>query len=193
MLWYILLFLVALKIPLVYLCYVVWWAVKDPPQPGDGVEVLAGARRWRARRGRVVVAAQAGPAATWRTARLACQRTLSLRSPMRDEAAGMSTPEHAELLDARPPARETIARYLAGLAIFGGLTALVYYPVRIGLAGIVFAMVAAAMGGQRCSRFTGIAVVIAVAGFTWASPSRSYSTVRCSSTPRSGATSAALL
>jgi hypothetical protein len=34
-LWYILFFLVALKIPLVYLCYVVWWAVKDPPQPGE--------------------------------------------------------------------------------------------------------------------------------------------------------------
>ena len=43
MLWYILFFLVALKIPLVYLCYVVWWAVKDPPQPGDGFEGLAGA------------------------------------------------------------------------------------------------------------------------------------------------------
>lgn len=40
MLWYSLLFFVALKIPLVYLCYVVWWAVKDPPQPGEGDEVL---------------------------------------------------------------------------------------------------------------------------------------------------------
>lgn len=78
----------------------------------------------------------------------------------------MSTPEHADSYDARPPWRETIARYLAGLAIFAGLTALVYYPARIGLAGIFFAMVAAAMGGQRASRFTGIAVVIAVAGFT---------------------------
>ena len=55
----------------------------------------------------------------------------------------MSTPEHADSYDARPPWRETIA-----------------------LAGIFFAMVAAAMGGQRASRFTGIAVVIAVAGFT---------------------------
>ena len=78
----------------------------------------------------------------------------------------MSSPEHAEPLDERRPAREIVARYLAGLAIFGGITALVYYPVRIGLAAIVFSMVAALMGGQRISRFTGIAVAIAVAGFT---------------------------
>jgi hypothetical protein len=35
-LWFTLIFLVALKIPIVYLCYVIWWAVKDPPQPGEG-------------------------------------------------------------------------------------------------------------------------------------------------------------
>jgi hypothetical protein len=34
-LWFYLLFLVALKIPLFYLCYVLWWAIKDPPQPGE--------------------------------------------------------------------------------------------------------------------------------------------------------------
>ena len=34
MLWFTLIFMLALKIPIVYLCYVVWWAVKDPPQPG---------------------------------------------------------------------------------------------------------------------------------------------------------------
>ena len=36
MLWFTLVFLVLLKIPLAYLCYVVWWAVKDPPAPGEG-------------------------------------------------------------------------------------------------------------------------------------------------------------
>ncbi len=35
MLWFTIVFLVLLKIPIVYLCYVVWWAVKDPPQPGE--------------------------------------------------------------------------------------------------------------------------------------------------------------
>jgi hypothetical protein len=38
MLWFSLVFLVLLKIPLAYLCYVVWWAVKDPPAPGGGAE-----------------------------------------------------------------------------------------------------------------------------------------------------------
>jgi hypothetical protein len=35
-LWFTIIFLLALKIPMAYLCYVVWWAVKDPPQPGEG-------------------------------------------------------------------------------------------------------------------------------------------------------------
>jgi hypothetical protein len=41
-LWFYLIFLVFLKIPIVYLCYVVWWAVKDPPQPGEGYAGAAG-------------------------------------------------------------------------------------------------------------------------------------------------------
>ena len=36
-LWFTLVFLVALKIPVAYLAYVVWWAVKDPPVPGEGL------------------------------------------------------------------------------------------------------------------------------------------------------------
>jgi hypothetical protein len=34
--WFSIVFLVLLKIPALYLCYVVWWAVKDPPAPGEG-------------------------------------------------------------------------------------------------------------------------------------------------------------
>jgi hypothetical protein len=34
-LWFTVIFLVLLKIPIVYLCYIVWWAIKDPPQPGE--------------------------------------------------------------------------------------------------------------------------------------------------------------
>jgi hypothetical protein len=33
--WFVVVFLVLLKIPAAYLCYVVWWAVKDPPVPGE--------------------------------------------------------------------------------------------------------------------------------------------------------------
>jgi hypothetical protein len=36
-LWFVIVFLVLLKIPLLYLCYIVWWAVKDPPAPEEGL------------------------------------------------------------------------------------------------------------------------------------------------------------
>ena len=32
MLWFTIWFMVILKIPVLYLAYVIWWAVKDPPQ-----------------------------------------------------------------------------------------------------------------------------------------------------------------
>lgn len=38
MLWFVLFFLVVLKIPVLYLAYLIWWAVKDPPRPGAGLE-----------------------------------------------------------------------------------------------------------------------------------------------------------
>lgn len=38
MLWFTIFFLVILKIPAAYLAYVIWWAVKDPPEPGTGFE-----------------------------------------------------------------------------------------------------------------------------------------------------------
>jgi hypothetical protein len=42
MLWFTIWFMVILKIPVLYLCYVIWWAVKDPPAqhaggPSDGL------------------------------------------------------------------------------------------------------------------------------------------------------------
>jgi hypothetical protein len=36
MLWFSIWFLVVLKIPIAYLGYVIWWAVKDPPEPSAG-------------------------------------------------------------------------------------------------------------------------------------------------------------
>jgi hypothetical protein len=35
-LWFTIWFLVILKLPAAYLAYVIWWAVKDPPEPGRG-------------------------------------------------------------------------------------------------------------------------------------------------------------
>jgi hypothetical protein len=36
MLWFSIWFLVILKIPIAYLAYVIWWAVKDPPASAGG-------------------------------------------------------------------------------------------------------------------------------------------------------------
>lgn len=44
MLWFTIFFLVILKIPAAYLGYVIWWAVKDPPEPGTGPGYARGVR-----------------------------------------------------------------------------------------------------------------------------------------------------
>jgi hypothetical protein len=36
MVWFTIFFMVILKIPALYLAYVIWWAVKDPPTPDTG-------------------------------------------------------------------------------------------------------------------------------------------------------------
>ena len=57
--------LVILKIPVVYLCAVVWWAIKAEPQPLEGAGTVASLGPqgpvcdWRARRARVL---RRGPA-----------------------------------------------------------------------------------------------------------------------------------
>lgn len=51
--------------------------------------------------------------------------------------------------DAREPASYTVAGYLAAVALFGGLLALIWYPGRLGPASILIALVAAAMGGPQ--------------------------------------------
>jgi hypothetical protein len=57
--WEILFLMLILKIPIVYLCWVVWWAIKAEPRPEEGAAITAviggdggsgGARRRRARR-----------------------------------------------------------------------------------------------------------------------------------------------
>jgi hypothetical protein len=56
MLWFTLWFLVILKIPILYLAYILWWAVKDPPDAyaGPGAESLenGGGPGWRPSRDR---------------------------------------------------------------------------------------------------------------------------------------------
>jgi hypothetical protein len=55
MLWELVFMLVILKIPVVYLCAVVWWAIRAEPQPPEGAGRLA--------------PLPAGPACDWRSRR----------------------------------------------------------------------------------------------------------------------------
>ena len=41
MVWEAVFLLIVLKIPIVYLCLVVWWAIKAEPQPDEGAALVA--------------------------------------------------------------------------------------------------------------------------------------------------------
>jgi hypothetical protein len=54
-LWFTLWFMVILKIPVLYLAWVIWWAVKDPPDGWSGPSAADGGDDgggWRPRDGR---------------------------------------------------------------------------------------------------------------------------------------------
>ncbi len=74
----------------------------------------------------------------------------------------MSTVPSVE--ERRGPA-ETVAGFLAALAIFGGVIAVAQRPVTIGLTSILVALVAATMASGRHRNLAGAAVAIAAAGW----------------------------
>jgi hypothetical protein len=76
----------------------------------------------------------------------------------------VSAPERVDDGPERARTSDVVAGYLGAAAIFAGITALFYYPGRIGPAAILTALVAAGMGGG-VRRFTGLATAAAVAGF----------------------------
>jgi hypothetical protein len=63
-----------------------------------------------------------------------------------------------------PSASHYIAGFLAAVAIFAGVVAVVYYPGRVGAGAIAVALVAVAMGGFQ-SRLATWAVGIATVGW----------------------------
>jgi hypothetical protein len=71
---------------------------------------------------------------------------VSTHEPEADAAAGGST-------------ADTLAGYLAALALAAGAIAVVYHPVRVGAPAIVLALVAAGMSGERHARLTFLAVL----------------------------------
>ena len=60
---------------------------------------------------------------------------------------------------------ETVAGFLAALAIFGGLIAMAQRPVTIGLASLFIALIAAAMASGRNRHLAAAAVAIAATGW----------------------------
>jgi hypothetical protein len=78
--------------------------------------------------------------------------------------AGETTPpEEYGGRDSTSPS-QAVAGFLAAAAIFAGLTALVYYPARIGPGAILVAVVAAGIGSS-IRRLTALAMIVAVGGF----------------------------
>jgi hypothetical protein len=47
--WFTVWFMVILKIPIVYLAYVIWWAMKDPPEAAAGSGEAGGSPGWSPR------------------------------------------------------------------------------------------------------------------------------------------------
>ena len=162
--WELVFLMVILKIPIVYLGLVVWYAIKAEPDPEEGAAVtarlgaddpglrLAGASI-RAASGR---ARTAGPRARIRASRARCARRAEARAPVSElgyETGGRSS---------RPS--ETVAGFLASLAIFISLISLAWHPLRLILPSILVALIAAAMAGRK-SRLAFAAVMIAAGCF----------------------------
>ena len=64
MFWFTIWFMVILKIPILYLAYVIWWAVKDPPDAYAGGAAEAddgGGSPWRPSRRARTLAPRGGP------------------------------------------------------------------------------------------------------------------------------------
>ncbi len=76
----------------------------------------------------------------------------------------MSVPEQADVNGRGAPVSDIVAGFLAAAAVFAGAAALVYYPMRIGLAGIIIALIATGMGGG-IKQLTALAMVCAAGGF----------------------------
>jgi hypothetical protein len=60
---------------------------------------------------------------------------------------------------------ETVAGFLAALAIFGGLIAIAQRPVTIGLTSLAIALIAATMAGGRNRHLAAAGVAVATMGW----------------------------
>ncbi len=159
--------LVILKIPVVYLCAVVWWAVRAKP-----CAARAGARAGDERRRSEAGLAREpppAPATAW-ASRGSCPRLPSQRCTCEGGAVIEAVHDRGrERLD-------TVAGLMSATAIFVGLLAatdlnlsiggahFTMTPIRVGVAAVVLALVAAGIGGRH-HRLAMLAV--GIAGASW--------------------------
>ena len=154
--------LVILKIPVVYLCAVVWWAIRAEPLPLEGA-------------GRLVPVSPTPPECGWRRSGRACSAAALCRAAA-VAAAGRS--------GSRPPrlgcAYERRLRHDPVQPLVGDrhgrgaprddlhlrqLPGVVYRPVRIIPFAIIIALIAARMSARQ-QRLAGIAVAFGVVCWT---------------------------
>ena len=164
MTWELIWMLVILKIPVVYLCVVVWWAIRAKPLPLEpALKPVASEPDprpgWRFSRVRPP------PAPPW-AARLARARVREGGTGEGDAVSSMQ-PEAAGAVGI-----DTLAGLMSSVAIFLGVlgatdfnlsidgTHLDARPVRISVAAVVLALIAAGLGGRH-QRLAGAAVAIA--------------------------------
>ena len=130
--------LVILKIPVVYLCWVVWWAVRAEPEPLEGAGRLASPLP---RDARLRLASATARAQSPRPSQAARRRT---RRQARTASPTLAVGWHRELVRERDAHRwstaDTVAGFLATLSIFASAIGLVWRPVRIVPVAVVIAL-----------------------------------------------------
>ena len=154
--WEIVFLMVILKIPIAYLCFVIWYAVKAEPKPEEGAGNTAelgpddggqgGLRR------RTPAAAAPARSPRWPVPLLSARA--AYRRRVRLEKATMSDVSAETHVDEAQPARsrasaEVVAGYLAALSIFASVIALAWHPLRIVIPAVILALVAAGDGRPR--------------------------------------------
>ena len=155
--------LVVLKIPVVYLCIVVWWAIRAEPRPPEGA--LQPARLlstppecdWRARRSRLL---RRGPLPAWRPAASEARPRRARPRAGDGVSVDAGTGERE-----RWTAADTVAGLLATVSIFASALGTIWRPLRILPFAIVLALVAARMSARQ-QRLAGFAVAAAVICWT---------------------------
>ena len=149
-----------LKLPIVYLCGVVWYAIRAEPKPPEAAIVPAELRP--------------GPLAAPRRARAsaACAAGVRTDGP-RGARSARAWPARAPGGAGERPARrgprrsrpaETVAGFIAAAALAVGVIAIVYRPVRLSPPALLVALIAVGIGG-RFSRLAAAAVAVITVGW----------------------------